>query len=57
MEIFLTHRSPIFERALPFDRFPGFARSSVKSTVSVQMGVEHWWNDTERGEPKYWERY
>ena len=20
------------------------------------MGTEHWWNDTDRGKPKYWDR-
>jgi hypothetical protein len=22
----------------------------------VKMGMEHWWNDTDRGEQKYWEK-
>ena len=20
------------------------------------MGMEHWWNDTDRGKPKYWNK-
>jgi hypothetical protein len=22
----------------------------------LKMGLEHWWNDTDRGEQKYWEK-
>ena len=24
--------------------------------VGERMGMEHWWNDTDRGKLKYWER-
>jgi hypothetical protein len=23
---------------------------------AVNMSIEHWWNDTEREQPKYWKR-
>jgi hypothetical protein len=29
---------------------------SDKSRVEIQMNVEHWWNDADRGKLKYWER-
>jgi hypothetical protein len=27
---------------------------SVKSNMSMKMSMDHWWNDTDGGEPKYW---
>ena len=29
---------------------------SGKSRIEMQMSMEHWWNDTDRGRLKYWER-
>ena len=29
---------------------------SIASVIGKWMSVEHWWNDTARGKPKYWER-
>jgi hypothetical protein len=26
------------------------------SRTETKMSMEHWWNDTERGEPNYWEK-
>jgi len=28
----------------------------VAWVVGEWMGMEHWWNDTDRGKLKYWER-
>ena len=36
-------------RLRPFD-------SSDMSTVRMRMGVERWWNGTDRGKLRYWER-
>jgi hypothetical protein len=40
--------------------FDGFQTShacpSDKNTTEIKMSVECWWNDTDRGELKYWER-
>ena len=27
-----------------------------KSSIKMKMITEHWWNDTDRGNPKYWEK-
>jgi hypothetical protein len=24
--------------------------------MKMKMGMEHWWNDIDRGKPKYWEK-
>jgi hypothetical protein len=29
--------------------------ASDKSSMKMQMSMEHWWNDTDRGKLKYWE--
>ena len=36
-------------------RFPGGARLSF-SSIKMKMSMEQWWNDTDRGKLKYWER-
>jgi hypothetical protein len=29
---------------------------SDKNSIKMMIGLERWWNDTDRGELKYWER-
>ena len=29
---------------------------SVKTDIKLKMSMEHWWNGTDRGKLKYWER-
>jgi hypothetical protein len=29
----------------------------IASVVDEWMRMEHWWNDTDRGRLKYWEKY
>jgi len=29
---------------------------SDKNSIKMKMSMEHWWNDTDRGKLKYWER-
>ena len=29
----------------------------IASVVDEWMRMEHWWNDTDRGKLKYWEKY
>ena len=29
---------------------------SDKNSIEMQMSVEQWWNDSDRGKLKYWER-
>ena len=56
-KVFSTEYSPISEKALTLGRFPDFALCpSYKSKVLMKMSMEHWWNDTDRGKLKYWER-
>jgi hypothetical protein len=38
-------------------KLPGLARSSSESSsVNMKMSMEHWWNDTDWGRPKYWDK-
>jgi hypothetical protein len=30
--------------------------SSESSSVKMKMSMEHWWNDTDWGRPKYWDK-
>jgi hypothetical protein len=29
---------------------------SDNSSITMKMSTEHWWNDTDRGRPKYWQK-
>jgi len=51
-------RSPISESPLTFGRFPGFAMFVLllRATSRCKMNTEQWWNDTDRGKLKYFEK-
>ena len=46
--------------AKSFALFGGFQGSpacpSGKTSMKLKMSMEHWWNGTDRGKLKYWER-
>jgi len=46
-----THKTDLFEG---FQASP--ARPSHKSSIKMKISTEHWWNDTERGKLKCWEK-
>jgi hypothetical protein len=39
---------------------PGMSERALlcpyKSDIKMRRGVEHWWNDTDRGKLKYWDK-
>jgi hypothetical protein len=45
-----------FQKSIAFGRFPGFTISPSGEKSMKKMSVEHGWNDTDRGEPKYLEK-
>jgi hypothetical protein len=44
---------PNFRRSIAFGRFPGFAPFVLLVNMQMKMSMEHWWNDTDRGKPRY----
>jgi hypothetical protein len=46
-----THKTNLFEgsQASP-------ARASYKRSIKMKISTEHWWNDTDRGKLKCWEK-
>ena len=56
MKISSGHLSPtiiLFEGPLASPACPSDKSSIV---IKMKMSVEQWWNDAEKGKPKYWER-
>jgi len=52
MGCFSLHRSPIYERAVLFRRFPGLSVCLFgKINKYTKMSVKRWWNDAD-GESK-----
>ena len=46
---------PDFRNSIAFGMLPGFAVCpSSKNKMYMKISMEHWWNDTDRGKPKYW---
>ena len=31
-------------------------KKMIMTTMMMMISMEHWWNDTDRGKPKYWEK-
>jgi hypothetical protein len=44
------------ERALLCLKVPGIRPPVLLMSSFNMMSMEHWWNDTDRGKLKYWER-
>ena len=51
---FSVRRSQISDTNSLFGTSP--ACPSDKCGIVMEMSVERWWNDTDRGKLKYWER-
>jgi len=34
-------------------RLPGFAHYPANGSIKMIMSMDYWWNDTDRGKPKY----
>jgi hypothetical protein len=48
---------PDFRKRVAVLMFTGIARFSCSNSASyMKMSMEHWWNDTDRGHLKYWEK-
>ena len=47
---------PVSERTQIVEGSQASPACPDNSSVKMKMGVEHWWNGTDRGKLKYWER-
>ena len=36
--------------------FEGFQASPASPSCEMKMSMKHWWNDTDKGNPTYWEQ-